>query len=158
MPDSALPTGTVTFLFTDVEGSTALWEHHPVAMQAALAHHDSVLRHAIESSSGHIVKTTGDGVFAVFGAAADALAACLAIQRVLQTAEAGASNPAASEALTPIALKVRMGLHTGAAEFRDGDYFGASLNRAARIRVDDGDSHRFAAIMSRTTRILQCSR
>ena len=134
-PQSRLPTGTVTFLFTDIEGSTTLWEQYPDAMQVALARHDRLLRHAIESSDGSIVKSTGDGVYAVFATAADALAACLAIQRVLQTAEAGASNPelAASEALTPIALKVRMGLHTGVAELRNGDYFGASLNRAARI-------------------------
>jgi len=128
-----LPTGTVTFLFMDIEGSATLWEQYPDAMQVALARHDGLLQHAIESSDGSIVKSTGDGVYAAFATAADALAACLAIQRVLQTAEAGASNPAASEALTPIALKVRMGLHTGAAELRNGDYFGASLNRAARI-------------------------
>src|SRR6185295_20265341 len=62
------PTGTVTFLFTDIEGSTTLWDRYPAAMQAALARHDKALRHAIESSDGHIVKTTGDGVFAVFDA------------------------------------------------------------------------------------------
>ena len=130
-----LPTGTVTFLFTDIEGSTALWEQYPDAMQVALAHHDSVLHHAIESSGGCVVKTTGDGVFAVFGAAADALAACLAAQRALQTPDADTPRPApaASEIRPPIAIKVRMGLHTGVAELRDGDYFGASLNRAARI-------------------------
>ena len=134
-PQSRLPTGTVTFLFTDIEGSATLWEQYPDAMQVALARHDRLLRHAIESSDGSIVKSTGDGVYAAFATAADALAACLAIQRVLQTGEAGASNPepTAPEARTPIALKVRMGLHTGAAELRDGDYFGASLNRAARI-------------------------
>ena len=133
--DFLLPTGTVTFLFTDVEGSTTLWERHPVAMQAALARHDRVLRHAIESSNGRIVKTTGDGVFAVFGAAADALAACLAAQRALQAPEAGVSGPelTASDTRLPVALRVRMGLHTGVAELRDGDYFGSSLNRVARI-------------------------
>ena len=81
--DSALPTGTVTFLFTDIEGSTALWERHPEAMQAALARHDRTLREAVESCSGVIVKTTGDGAYAVFRAAKDALAASLAAQRVL---------------------------------------------------------------------------
>jgi class 3 adenylate cyclase len=61
-----LPSGTVTFLFTDIEDSTKLWEQHPQAMRAALAHHDSILREAIESHNGHIIKTTGDGVHAVF--------------------------------------------------------------------------------------------
>jgi predicted ATPase/class 3 adenylate cyclase len=130
-----LPTGTVTFLFTDIEGSTALWEQYPDAMQVALARHDALLRDAIKSAGGRIVKTTGDGVFAVFGAAANALAACLAAQRALQAPKSDASGPkpAASDTQPPVRLRVRMGLHTGAAELRDGDYFGASLNRAARI-------------------------
>ncbi len=133
--DSLFPTGTVTFLFTDIEGSTALWDQYPAAMQAALARHDRLLRHAIGSSGGSIVKTTGDGVIAVFGAAADALAACLAAQRALQAPEAGVLGPelTASDTRLPITLRVRMGLHTGVAELRDGDYFGAALNRAARI-------------------------
>src|SRR5438477_1814211 len=127
--DSRFPTGTVTFLFTDVEGSTTLWEQHPDAMRAALAKHDRLLRHAIESSDGSIVKNTGDGVYAAFAAATDAVAACLAAQRGLQEPDAGASNPmpSATERRTPISLSVRMGLHTGAAELRDGDYFGATL-------------------------------
>ena len=132
---SPLPSGTVTFLFTDIEGSTAFWEEHPDAMAAALAVHDRLLRRAIESSDGCIVKSTGDGVYAVFAAAKDALAACLAAQRVLQESEAGTSDltPRAIEDRMPLSLRVRMGLHTGAAEYRDGDYFGAVLNRAARI-------------------------
>jgi predicted ATPase/class 3 adenylate cyclase len=133
--DSSLPTGTVTFLFTDIEGSTTLWEQYPDAMQVALARHDALLRHAIESADGRIVKTTGDGVFAVFDAAANALAACLAAQRALQTPDTGpsSSKPTESDARPPVRLRVRMGLHTGVAELRDGDYFGPSLNRAARI-------------------------
>ena len=133
--DPLLPTGTVTFLFTDIEGSTTLWEQYPAAMQVALARHDALLRHAIESADGRIVKTTGDGVVAVFHAAADALAACLAAQRALQAAETGVSGrkPASPDTQLPVTLRVRMGLHTGVAELRDGDYFGASLNRAARI-------------------------
>ena len=90
---SRLPTGNVTFLFTDIEGSTTLWEQHPDAMQAALARHDTLLRHAIEAADGCIVKSTGDGVYAVFAAAPNALAACLAAQRSLREPEAGASNP-----------------------------------------------------------------
>jgi predicted ATPase/class 3 adenylate cyclase/Tfp pilus assembly protein PilF len=134
-PHSRLPTGTVTFLFTDIEGSTTLWEQFPDAMRDALARHDSLLRHAIESSSGSIVKGTGDGVYAVFAAAADALAACVAAQRALQAREDDGSNPeaAASDARPPLVLPVRMGLHSGVAELRDGDYLGAALNRAARI-------------------------
>jgi class 3 adenylate cyclase/predicted ATPase/Tfp pilus assembly protein PilF len=133
--DSPLPTGTVTFLFTDIEGSTTLWEQHPDAMQAALARHDQVLRQAIESSDGCIIKSTGDGVYAVFGAATDALAACLAAQRCLQQAQDGGAStaPEGTEVRMPLPLRVRMGLHSGAAELRDGDYFGAVLNRAARI-------------------------
>ena len=133
--DSALPTGTITFMFTDIEGSTTLWEQCPDAMRVAVERHDKVLRHAIESCDGHIVKTTGDGAYAVFDIAKDALAACLAAQRALQAAEAGLPSPeaAASDTRLPITLRVRMGLHTGVAELRDGDYFGASLNRTARI-------------------------
>jgi class 3 adenylate cyclase len=132
---SQLPTGTVTFLFTDIEGSTTLWEQHPDAMQVALARHDKLLRHAIESSDGCIVKSTGDGAYAAFASAMDALAACLSAQRALQAGEEGASNPepAASDVRPPIALPVRMGLHTGVAELRESDYLGAALNRAARI-------------------------
>ena len=128
-------TGSVTFLFTDIEGSTTLWDQYPASMRAALARHDEALRHAIESSNGHIVKTTGDGVFAVFDAAADALAACLAAQRALHVLDGGNSAPElnATDDRPPVTLKVRMGLHTGVAERRDGDYFGTTLNRAARI-------------------------
>ena len=130
-----MPTGTVTFLFTDIEGSTTLWEQHPDAMRVALARHDALLCHAIEAADGCIVKTTGDGVLAVFGAAADALAACLAAQRAFQVPDTGVSGPkpTAFDSQSPVTLRVRMGLHTGAAELRDGDYFGGSLNRAARI-------------------------
>jgi predicted ATPase/class 3 adenylate cyclase len=133
--DSALPTGTVTFLFTDIEGSTTLWERTPDAMRAALERHDKTLRHAIESCGGCIVKTTGDGAHAVFGTAKGALAGCLAAQRALQVPEAGLPTPegAQPDIRAPITLKVRMGLHTGVAELRDGDYFGAATNRAAHI-------------------------
>jgi len=121
-------------MFTDLEGSTSLWERNPVAMQAELARHDGLLRRAIESVGGYIVKSTGDGVLAAFGAATDGLAACLAAQRALQGPQSGASTPeSAADSGDPISLKVRIGLHTGVAEFRDGDYFGVALNRAARI-------------------------
>ncbi|MEP7084085.1 MAG: adenylate/guanylate cyclase domain-containing protein, partial [Betaproteobacteria bacterium] len=129
------PSGTVTFLFTDIEGSTPLWEQHPASMQVALAHHDALLRQAIESNGGCVVKSMGDGVHAAFAAAADALRAAIAAQSALQSARAGRCDPgpAGSSDEPPIRLKVRMGLHTGAAELRNGDYYGATLNRAARI-------------------------
>ena len=79
-----LPTGTVTFLFTDVEGSTSLWEERPAEMRGALERHDALLRQAIESSNGHLVKTMGDGLVAVFDDAKNALAAAVAAQRALQ--------------------------------------------------------------------------
>src|SRR5687768_14484254 len=81
MPD--LPSGTVTFLFTDIEGSTTRWERRPEAMQAALARHDALLRETIVSHGGHVVKTMGDAFHAAFGHALDAVAAALDAQRRL---------------------------------------------------------------------------
>jgi class 3 adenylate cyclase len=107
-----LPTGTVTFLFTDLEGSTRLWEQHPEVMKAALARHDDFLRQAIEDRGGHVVKTTGDGVHAVFGVAEAAVDAAVNAQRLL-AGEAWAD---------PGPLRVRMGLNTGSAEQREGGY------------------------------------
>src|SRR5215831_10781823 len=129
---SMLPTSTVTFLFSDIEASTTLWEQAPEAMRSLLGWH-RVLRSAIESPRGHVVKTTGDGVYAVFGAAKDAVAASLQAQRALQDAVTDATAVVAQASDRPITIRVRMGMHSGAAELRDGDYFGASLNRAARI-------------------------
>ena len=120
---TALPTGTVTFLFTDLEGSTRLWEEHPDAMQAALARHDGILRDAIAAHDGAIVKTTGDGVHAAFATAANAIDAAVDAQLALGSEEWGATG----------SLRVRMGIHTGAAEARDGDYYGTAVNRAARV-------------------------
>jgi predicted ATPase/class 3 adenylate cyclase len=116
-----LPSGTVTFLFTDIEGSTVLWEKHPEAMKEALARHDSILREAIESSGGQVIKVTGDGIHGVFKKAMDAVHATLAAQRLLK------------DPLFGLPIRVRMGLHSGEAELRAGDYFGQALNRAARI-------------------------
>lgn len=115
-----LPTGTVTFLFTDIEGSTQLWEKYPEAMKEALAKHDTVLREAIEENGGYVIKTTGDGIHGVFEKAVDAVHATLTAQRALKD----------SNLYPPI--KVRMGLHTGEAELRAEDYHGQTLNRAAR--------------------------
>ncbi|HSH79272.1 MAG TPA: adenylate/guanylate cyclase domain-containing protein, partial [Herpetosiphonaceae bacterium] len=80
----ALPSGTVTFLFTDIEGSTTRWEQQRAAMQAALARHDAILREAIEGHGGHVFKTVGDAFYAVFATAPTALEAALAAQRALQ--------------------------------------------------------------------------
>ena len=120
---AVLPTGTVTFLFTDIEGSTRLWEEHAEAMRAALGRHDDLLRAAITEHRGHVFKTVGDAFHAAFPTAADALAAVLDAQRAL------AREPWA----LPGGLRVRMALHTGEAEQRDGDYVGPTLNRAARL-------------------------
>ncbi len=118
-----LPSGTLTFLFTDIEGITRLWEQHPTAMSAALARHDALLRQAISASGGMIFKTGGDAICAVFARAPEALAAALAAQRALLAEAWGATGP----------LHVRIALHTGVAEERDGDYFGPPLNRVARL-------------------------
>ncbi|MDQ1458454.1 MAG: hypothetical protein QOH28_4074 [Actinomycetota bacterium] len=117
------PSGTVTFLFTDIEGSTRLWEEQPDAMPTALARHDALVRAAVAAHGGTIVKTTGDGAHAAFGAAADGVLAAIDAQRALD-AEMWPAEAA---------ISARMGVHTGAAEERDGDYYGAAVNRAARI-------------------------
>jgi len=121
MPD--LPTGTVTFLFTDIEGSTTRWEHHPEAMRTALARHDALLRSVITSQGGSVFKMVGDAVYAAFALPADAVSAALTAQRALAAEEWGEVGP----------LRVRMALHTGAAQSRDDDYFGQTLNRVARV-------------------------
>ncbi len=117
------PSGTVTFLFTDLEGSTRLWEQHPAAMPAAAARHDGLLRQAVEAQHGYVVKTTGDGLLAAFRQAHAALLAALHAQRLLLAETWGEIG----------ALRARMGIHSGPAEERDGDYFGPALNRAARL-------------------------
>jgi predicted ATPase/class 3 adenylate cyclase len=118
-----LPTGTVTFLFTDLESSTRLWEQQREAMQSALARHDELLTEAVDAQGGWVVKGTGDGLHAVFATAEAALAAAVAGQLALSREGWGATGP----------LRVRMGLHTGTAERRGGDFFGPVLNRAARL-------------------------
>src|SRR5919199_1035129 len=122
-PHPPLPSGTVTWLFTDLEQSTVLWEHHPQAMATALDRHDALLREAIQAYGGTVVKATGDGVHAAFAIAPAALAAVLAAQRALQREPWGDTGP----------LRVRMALHTGAAEERAGDYYGPAVNRTARL-------------------------
>jgi predicted ATPase len=108
------PSGVVTFLFTDIEGSTRRWEADADAMRSALAVHDQVLKTAVEAHHGFLFKHTGDGVIASFASPRSAVDAAIAAQRTLE-------------------LPVRMGIATGEAAFQDGDYFGAVLNRAARV-------------------------
>src|ERR1700742_5031838 len=108
------PSGVVTFVVIDVEGSTRRWEDDAEGMRIALAAHDQVLRKAIEAHGGWLFKHTGDGVCAAFASPRSAVDAAVAAQRELE-------------------LPVRMGLATGEAELREGDYFGAVLNRAARV-------------------------
>jgi predicted ATPase/class 3 adenylate cyclase len=125
MDSQQLPSGTVTFLFTDIEGSTHLWEKHPEAMKTALARHDEILREKIKAHRGHIIKTTGDGVHAAFGTALDGVSAALNAQQAFLAA--------AWDEIEPHQVKIRIGLHTGEAEARAGDYYGPTLNRAARL-------------------------
>ena len=117
------PTGTVTFLFTDIEGSTRLWEQNSAEMKVALARHDTLLRSAIESNGGCVFKTVGDAFCAAFATAMDGLRAALDAQAAF----------AAEPWKVPGGIRVRMGLHTGTAEERDDDYFGPALNRTARL-------------------------
>ncbi|MBC7805228.1 MAG: adenylate/guanylate cyclase domain-containing protein [Akkermansiaceae bacterium] len=118
-----LPTGTVTFLFTDIEGSTRLWEKHPVAMREALSRHDALVRDAVESSSGVVFRTVGDAFCSAFAVATDALRAAITAQIALQKEPWSAQVP----------IRVRMSLHIGAVEQERNDYVGAPLNRIARL-------------------------
>ena len=115
--------GTLTFLFTDIESSTALWDGEPRAMSEALRLHNELLRAAIARKRGSVFSTAGDGLGAVFGSAPEAVGAALDAQRAFEAV----TWP------TTVPLRVRMGVHTGAAEVRDGDYFGPAVNRAARV-------------------------
>src|SRR5437867_7602557 len=114
----APPRCTITFLFTDIEGSTKLWEQHPEAMREALARHDALVREAIEANGGYVFKTMGDAFCASFQTAHSALAAVVSAQRVLAAEDWGTAGP----------IRVRMALHTGTTEERGGDYFGPPVN------------------------------
>ena len=117
------PSGTIAFLFTDVEGSTRLWDEHDDDMDRALEAHDQILHDAIAAEAGYVFSTQGDAFAAAFDSAAAAARAAASIQRALESHE----WPPSAE------IKVRIGLHVGEAHERDGDYFGPTLNRAARI-------------------------
>jgi predicted ATPase/class 3 adenylate cyclase len=115
--------GALTFLFTDLESSTRLWEQFGDAMAAALARHDALLRTAVERNGGRVVKTTGDGTYAVFSSADAGVRAAAHAQELLAQEPWEETGP----------LRARIALHTGVAEERDGDYFGPTLNRTARL-------------------------
>lgn len=122
-----LPSGTVTFLLTDIEGSTALWEASPEAMRLAVARYDALLTELIERHGGAVVRSRGEGdsFFAVFRRATDAVAAACGTQQALH-AEAWP---------TEVPIRVRIALYAGEAELREGDYYGAAVNRCARLRA-----------------------
>ena len=126
-PTQQLPEGVLTFLLTDIEGSTPLWERHQDAMAVALARHETVVAGAVAAHAGRLIKSKGEGdsTVSVFARASDAAAAALALQRALE-AERWPGG---------IALPTRAALHTGEAELRGGDYYGQTLNRAARLRA-----------------------
>ena len=123
-----LPVVTASFLFTDIEGSTRLWEEQPEWMRNALARHDDLLTHTIQKHQGHVFKTIGDAFCAVFPNSLAALNASIEAQAALHQTDLAANEQAGSPG-----LRVRMAIHTGEAEERNGDYFGPSLNRAARL-------------------------
>ena len=122
-PASTRPTGTVTFLFSDIEGSTARWDAYHKEMAAALARHDALMRAALEVHGAYIFKTMGDAFCAAFARASDAVIAALEVQRALAAEDFSAVH----------GLRVRMALHAGIAHEREGDYFGPALNRVARL-------------------------
>lgn len=121
-----LPFGIVTFLFSDIEGSTELWDQAPTQMQSALAHHDTLLERSIEWHDGYLVKARGEGdsKVAAFQSPSNALLCALDIQKLIHQ----------EPWTTPRLIRVRIGLHTGEPELRDNDYFGEPVNRAARLR------------------------
>jgi predicted ATPase/class 3 adenylate cyclase len=146
---ATLPSGTITFLLTDVEGSTALWERQPETMGAVIARHDALLSEVVTRHGGVVVKSRGEGdsLFAVFARASDAVAAALDGQRSL-TPPSAARGEAPGEGF---ALRVRMAVHTGEAELREGDYYGATINRCARLRAI---THGGQVLLSQATRDL----
>jgi predicted ATPase/class 3 adenylate cyclase len=138
-----LPTGTITFLLTDIEGSTELWEQNPESMPAALIRHDAIFDAAVDVHSGVHVRPRGEGDsrFAVFQDAVEAVAAAVEIQQNMASEAWGTPNP----------LRLRVGLHTGVADLRMGDYYGSAVNRCARLR---GLGHGGQTLLSLTTKEL----
>ncbi len=119
----SLPEGTLSFLFSDIEGSSHLWESDPKGMKASLVLHDVIMMQEIKANNGQTFKRVGDAFCAVFPTAVDALNCSICCQLRL--------NEPPPEGMIP--LKVRIGIHTGIAELRENDYFGPTVNRVARI-------------------------
>ncbi|MCO5295882.1 MAG: tetratricopeptide repeat protein [Fimbriimonadaceae bacterium] len=138
-----LPTGTVTLLMTDVERSTLLWEEAPEAMNDAIARHDEIVRQAVERYQGHLLKARGEGdsLFAVFASAAEAVAAAADLQDALEVESWPEGAP----------IRVRAALHTGEAFAREGDYYGSTVNRCARLRAC---AHGGQTLLTNSTRVL----
>jgi predicted ATPase/class 3 adenylate cyclase len=134
-----LPSGTLTFLFSDIEGSTHLWEQHSQQMRAAMGRHDALFEAAVRQQAGYVVRPRGEGDsrFAVFTRASDALRAAIAIQRLFF-----------AEPWLVLPLRVRIALHSGEADLRDGDYYGITVNRCARLR---SVAHGGQILISQTT-------
>jgi predicted ATPase/class 3 adenylate cyclase len=137
--------GVLTFLFTDIEGSSRLWEEQPEQMRQALACHDAILRSVVERNRGVVVKATGDGLHAAFRDPRDAVATAVEVQRAL-------ANPGSTGGLP---LRVRCGMHAGVTAGRDGDFFGGPVNRAARIM---NAAHGGQVIVSQAVADLTCDR
>jgi predicted ATPase/class 3 adenylate cyclase len=134
-----LPSGTLTFLFTDIEGSTRIWEQHSEQMRAAMRRHDELIESTVVKQSGMVVRPRGEGDsrFAVFTRATDALRAAIDIQQLLS----------AEPWMIPV-LRVRLALYSGEADLRDGDYYGSAVNRCARLR---NAAHGGQILLSQTT-------
>jgi len=141
---SIIPVGTVTFLFTDLEGSTRSWEHQGPAMSKALARHDAIVRTSCSGNNGYVFKTLGDAFCVAFGAAHDALAAAIDLQLGLLAEDWHAMGMA-----TPLSL--RLALHTGPVETREGDYFGPTLNRTSRLLAT---AHGGQSLLSEATAVM----
>ncbi len=137
-PKSGVPTGIVTLLFTDIEGSSRLWEEHPAAMSEALGRHDELVRKTIGDHSGHVFKTVGDAFCAAFTTATDAVLAAAAVQHVIW------DEPWPEQC----EIRVRIALHTGECVERSGDYFGPTVNRIARLV---SSAHGGQTVVSRVT-------
>jgi predicted ATPase/class 3 adenylate cyclase/Tfp pilus assembly protein PilF len=120
-----VPSGNVTLLFTDIEGSTRGWEAHPVEMEGALTRHDELVRSALTKAGGFVFKTVGDAVYAAFVDPVDAISAAVDAQKAIGTEPWPEVTP----------IRVRMGLHSGVCVERDGDFFGQPVNRVARLEA-----------------------
>ena len=140
--DSRLPSGTVAFLLSDIEGSTRLWESQPSLMETALATHDRIVRAQVASAGGSVFKHTGDGFAAVFEGSSEAVGAAVAITRGLAAQKWGACP-----------VRVRMGIHAGKAQPQDGDYFGPTITQTARV-MDAGNGGQ--VLLSDTAAALAC--